>query len=356
MQPESSGPFELIVARVSRHLEDPGLDRSSTAVRELLPEDQVENIDAVLKSNSVSYRDVLIVQLAYRLSSDRTLDLTQRHIGARTVGQRLGRFFASQHIRKVQDAYQNIGKNSPALVRGNFPQFDTFLRWVSVDQDSKIAGIEAAFDYACAVVAATSRPVLRMPPLDRSALTFANVNGLLHELFDRGSQGAYEQFAIAALLTGLIEQEAGTRGYRVMTKSLNASDKSSRTAGDVQIVSGNRVVEAFEVTANDWETKISGAEKTLRDHDLSRIHIVASIKEGVSEELFRKLQSQTVDVSVLELRQFAALLTSALTRNYRADALVRLYEYLDRYQPDMEKVNLYVRVIESRKLQEGVPR
>ena len=130
----------------------------------------------MLKSNKLSYRDVLIVQLAYRLSSEAALDLTQRHIGARTVGQRLGRFFASQHIRKVQDAYQNIGKNSPVLVRGNFPQFDSFLRWASVDQDTKIAGIEAAFDYACGVVAATSRPVPRMPPLDRSAHTFANVN------------------------------------------------------------------------------------------------------------------------------------------------------------------------------------
>lgn len=47
-----------------------------------------------------------------------------------------------------------------------------------------------------------------MPPLDRGTLTFGSVSRLLRDLFDLGSQGAYEQFAIASLLSALIEQTA----------------------------------------------------------------------------------------------------------------------------------------------------
>ena len=317
-----------------------------------LPAEQVKNVHSVLYSTSISYRDVLVVQMAYRLASEEASDLTIRHAGARTVGQRLGKFFARHHIRCVQDAYQNIGKNSTNLTRGNFSEFDSFLRWASTDKNITDAQIEAAFDYVCAAVAVTARPVFAMPPLNRGALTFATVSRLLRDLFDVGSQGAYEQFAIAALLSALIEQ-TGARKYRVETKNLNASDKSSRAAGDVQIVMGNRVVEAYEITANDWETKLPGAEKTVRDHDLTRIHIVASVKEGAIADLLRKLEGQEVDVSVLNLREFAMSLTSALTRAFRAEALERLYEYLDRYQPDVERVNRYVRMIESHGLKEN---
>ena len=349
---DTAGPFELVACRVSQHLEAPGRDRARRHMEAMLPAVQVKNVDTVLGSTSISYRDALVVQLAYRLISEGAGDLTVRHAGARTVGQKLGNFFALHHIQSVQDAYQNIGKNSTNLTRGNFSEFDSFLRWVSTDKDITDAEIEAAFDYICAAVAATARPVLAMPPLNRGTLTFASVSGLLRDLFDVGSQGAYEQFAIAALLSALIDQ-TDSHQYRVETKSLNASDKSSRAAGDVQIMMGNRVVEAYEITANDWETKLPGAEKTVKDYDLTRIHIVASVKEGAVGELLQKLEGQAVDVSVLNLREFAVSLTSALTRAFRAKALERLYEYLERYQPNVERVNRYVQMIEARGLQES---
>ena len=314
-----------------------------------LPAEQVTNVDTVLDSTRLSYRDALVVQLAYRLASEGALDLTIRHPGARTVGHKLGQLFARHHIRHVQDAYQNVGKNSTNLTRGNFLEFDVLLKWATI---ATTAQIYSAFDYICAAIAGAARPVLPMPPLNRGALTFARVCALLRDLFDVGSQGAYEQFAIAALLSALLYQ-TGQHQYRVATKSLNASDKSSRVAGDVQIVLGNRVVEAYEVTANDWETKLSGAEKTVRDNDLTRLHIVASVREGAVGELLRKLERQAVDVSVLNLREFAVSLTSVLTRAFRAEALERLYEYLDRYQPDVERVNQYVRMIEARGLKES---
>lgn len=364
-QPDNTQPFQLVAQRVmqhletsgsvaqgaNQHLETSGYDGARRHVEERLPAEQVNNINAVLGSRSVSYRDVLIVQLAYKIASDQAGDLTVRHAGARTVGKMLGQFFAAHHIPSVQDAYQNIGKNSTNLARGNFPEFDSFLRWATTEKTITNVQIEAAFDYVCAAVAITARPVLPMPPLDRGTLTFGSLSRLLRDLFDLGSQGAYEQFAIASLLSALVEQ-TGSQQYRVETKSLNASDKSSRAAGDIQIMTGNRVVEAYEVTANDWETKLPGAEKTVKDHDLTRIHIVASIRTGADEQVLRKLDSQAVDVSVLNLREFAVSLASVLTRSFRAHALERMYEYLDRYQPDVGRVNRYVRMIESLGLNE----
>ena len=349
---EDAGPFELVSRRVRQHLEASGRDRTRRQLEETLPAEHVRNVDAVLNSTKVSYRDALMIQLAYRLTSEAAIDLTVRQAGARTVAQRLGEFFGHQHIQKVQDAFQNIGKNSTNLARGNFTEFDSFLQWASTNSGSTDAQIEAVFDFVCAAVAATARPVLPMPALDRSALTFARMSKLLRDLFDIASQGAHEQFTIAALLSALIEQ-MGAREYRVETKNLNASDKSSRTAGDVQILMGNRIVEAYEITASDWETKLPSAEKTVKDHDLTRIHIVASIKDEAVTALLGKLAGQEIDVSVLNLWEFAVSLTSALTRPFRAEALVRLYEYLDRYQPDIERVNRYVQMIESHELTES---
>ena len=151
--------------------------------------------------------------------------------------------------------------------------------------------------------------------------------------------------------SALMEQ-SGARDYRVETKNLNASDKSSRTAGDVQILIGKRVVEAYEVTANRWDTKLAGIAKTVKDHDLTRMHIIAPTGSSPSPEMLRALAHNAADVSVLDLWGFVTLLTSALTRSFRAQALERLYEYLDRYQPDIQRVNLYVRLIASHQLKE----
>ena len=121
-----------------------------------------------------------------------------------------------------------------------------------------------------------------MPELGWAKLSFAAVCQLLDDLFSVGSEGAFEQFAVAALLSALIDQngQTGYTGYRIETKSLNASDRSSRTAGDIQILSGSQVVEAFEVTAGSWSRKLDVVKKTIKEHDLSRFHVVAHVPEA----------------------------------------------------------------------------
>lgn len=312
-----------------------------------LPDTVVADLQSVLSDRRVSYRDGVLIQLGYGVI-DLDLDLTLRPEGARTMAQNLGIFLADRHIAAVKDAYQNIAKNTDRLTRGNVAEFDRLLHWAN---DAGQAERESALIFACAAVAATARPVLPMPELNRSALTFAKTTDLLLTLLSLPSGGAYEQYAFAALMHTMVANHAADQ-VRVETKSINASDRSSFAAGDVQIVTGNRPIEAFEVTANNWSTKIDGASKTIRDNDLSRLHIVANRPDGERDAAIQRLNQLAEDVAVLDVRQAIEVLTAVLTRPQRAEAIVRLYEYLDRYQPDTERVNELVRRLQAANLVE----
>lgn len=309
------------------------------------------HIEDVFDSNNLSYRDALVVQFAFWLAVGKPIDLRLRQKGGRGVSKWLGGYLSSKHIRAVKDAFQNIGKNTDQLDRGNLPEFDAVLLW-GTDPDRSAAEIEATFRFCCAKIAANARPILPMPTLDRGSLTFGRVSALLSRLYATPSAGAYEQFSIAALLHALVEQQ-GEASYRVETKNLNASDKSSRSAGDVQILVGNRVVEALEVTANDWTEKLAGAAKTIRDNDLSRLTIIAGGVEAKGDALFGELNKLPFDLSVLEVKSFATSIVSGLTRQGRANALQRLYELLDRYQPKVDVVNQFVAFVEELRLSEN---
>lgn len=331
--------FELVDGFIA----DPTTGESAVAAaRACLAPEVLDDLDRVLADRRISYRDGVLIQLGYGVV-DSTLDLTLRPEGARGMAQHLGVFLAQRHIRAVKDAYQNIAKNTDRLTRGNVPEFDRLLEWAT---GARVSERETALRFACAAVAETARPVLPMPELNRSALTFTRTTGLLLDLLDERSGGAYEQFIFAALLHTLIANHA-TDQVRVETKNLNASDRSSFAAGDVQVATGGRVIEAFEVTANGWRTKIDGASKVIRDNDLSRLQILATRPEDERAAVAERLAQLTEDVAVLDVRQAVEVLTAVLTRPQRADALVRLYEYLDRYQPDTERVNELVHHVQA---------
>ena len=352
---QSARVVSLIRDTVMRLLSDAAArDLEMRQISTIADSSVARQAETVLTSTNLSYRDALLIQLAYRLTMTNPtvgLNVAERHSGARSVAAQVGAFFAENHIPAVKDAYQNIGKNTTNLVRGNFGEFDALLLWAS-KTTTALSDIASVFTYGCAHVARTARSVKQMPPVDRAALSFAKVGALAQELFAMGSGGAYEQFVIAALLQAVVEQ-SNLAGVRVETKTLNASDKSSRAAGDIQILSGNRVIEAFEVTANAWRTKLAGAGKTIKDHDLTRLNIIAKADSEPLGILLAELATKTNDVAVLDLGHYAAALIATLTRPFRAAALVRLYEYLDRYQPDVALVNSYVDALISNKLTVG---
>lgn len=102
------------------------------------------------------------------------------------------------------------------------------------------------------------------------------------------------------------------------------------------------MIEAFEVTANAWTSKLAGAAQTIRDNDLSRLSIIAAGVTASGDDLHRQIVATNLDLSVLELQPFCMGLIAALTKHGRESALIRLYELLDRYQPRVELVNQYV--------------
>lgn len=53
------------------------------------------------------------------------------------------------------------------------------------------------------------------------------------------------------------------------------------------------------------------------------------------------------DVSVIDIRQFLRLLVAVMRKPARAAALRRLYQLLDRNQPNIALVNAYVKLIKQ---------
>ncbi|MHB9146275.1 MAG: hypothetical protein ACYC5Y_13170 [Symbiobacteriia bacterium] len=341
LEPEA---WTLIESTFTKHFANPGeLQRAEALMSAQTP--QVKGtVDDILGKLPVSYRDVTLIQLAYAIQKP-GLDATKRPPGARGMGKRLGTYLKANHIKSVEDAYQNVGKNTSDLARGNYPAFDDFLRWAT---NATVSQLQTAFHYICARVAATAHPVKPMPQLNVGNLTFGATMGLFVQMLNTPSQGAHQQYIVACLLDLSLQQAESH--HHVETKKLNTTDASSRAAGDVEVKAGGRTLEAYEVTANPWTTKLDGVGQKLRDHDLTRVHVVAPINTAEYGQIADQLASYAEDISVLDITGFVAALVHSLRKADRADALRRLYEYLDRYQPDVDRVNAYVDLLVSRQL------
>jgi hypothetical protein len=315
--------------------------RSSAAIS--LPKPQREQIEHVFNLR-LSYREALAIQIAYRLADD-TIDMRQRQEGGRGVAQKFAELLAASHIAATKDAFQNIGKNQTNLVRGNAAAFDDLLVWGAT---ADAPAIKAAFDYTITGLARLSRPVLEMVDLNIGRLTFFNTSRLIDDLLRTPSGGAHEQFAAAACIEAIIEEFnlGGIAGLRVETKNLTASDASSKTAGDIQIKRLGRTEEAFEVSASNWSSKLGQSRDAIRSADLVRAHILASFAgKEVAEAV--ELGEIAEDVSVIDIHQFLRLLVAVMRKPARAATLRRLYQLLDRNQPNIELVNAYVRLIKQ---------
>jgi len=341
----ASRVFSLIRTKIERCLADPdSLPAATVAFGAIVGTDQLAAVKEVLSLSQLSYRDAVLIVLAYKLE-DPSLSALLRQEGGRSVAQDVGDLFKAHSIPFVKDAFQNIAKNTRQLARGNVPAFDDLLAWIDAQGLDVLA---QCFDFACADVAATSRPVPPLPDLGVARFSFARTMDLIRELLATPSQGAYEQFIVAALLDAYHRYLDDHN--LVNTKSLNASDLSAGTAGDVEVVQRQRVLDAYEVTTNQWRTKLRDIDDKAAARDLSRIHIVSSDVRGV-EELAHT--GTAIDVSVLDLEQFAATLVHFMSKEYRAEASRRLYELLVRLQPDIDRVRRYVDALADSGLVEG---
>jgi hypothetical protein len=242
-----------------------------------------------------------------------------------------------------KDALQTIAKGSSTFVGRARKSWNELLAWAS--EEEALDDVEAAFLYMARSIASTARNLPSLPALDVSRLTFVRVIDLLDELLATPSGGAYEQFVFGALLYAVAEQEGGQR--RVETKSLNAADASAGTAGDVQVWDGGIVAEAYEVTANPWQTKVVQALEVLRRHDLRRVHVLAPASVVAVADIAAQVPEEA-DLSVLDIHHEVRSLVHRLQRTGRRVALEKLYEHLVERQPRDELVSQYVEAIAAR--------
>jgi hypothetical protein len=338
------GVSELIEGLFGAALADTQNERTALEFRALLRGHVAEKLDAVITHRHRSYRDAALLQLAFGVLSDGPFDHCIRQPGGRGAAGRLGTYLAAHHIAAVQDALQNVGKNTSDLCRGNVAEFDELLHWANA------AGLEArraCLRYAVTAIALTARPVLPMPAIDRSKLTFVRVAKLFHTMLGAPSQGIHQQMIVAACLEAIIDEfdMGGTGGVRVDTKNVSASDVSAGVPGDIQIKRGNRAEEAFEVTANPWLEKAAKAARLIREQDLPRAHIVAAVTPaefGVMQEF-----DGATDISVLDIGSFVRTLVAVMRKPAREPALVRVYQLLDRVQRDIGRTNQYVTLLQE---------
>lgn len=344
---ELPAPAE-VVHRIHADLElligDPNARGSSAARVTDLPPEAAEALGRVIEKPD-SYRDGLLVLLAYSVATAEVIDIRRRPEGARAAGDALGALLPSLHIKGVVGAFMNIGKNSPELVRGNNKNFDAVLVWASTD--ATLDDLEAAYDVVLAQVASTARHVEERPDLRLGQLTFPKVMAALEEMLSAPSGGAHEQYVMSALLEAALAQEGSAR--RVETKSMSASDKSSKTAGDIEILERGRLQEGIEITADQWAGKLEQAKRAMADYGLPRSHIVATVSEERPYEKLLELVGDE-DISLVDVRAATGLLTALLDRGGREFALLRVYELLDQYVADSALVNAYVDLLRNRGL------
>jgi hypothetical protein len=312
------------------------------------------HLDGILASGENTVRDGMLTLLAMEVVHGEVLDWETVRVkgsGARAASRYLGhKIYPHHHIVGSSEALQTGTKGLRTYrdrsSRGG--DWEAVLDWATAQ--TAIDPIRDAFHYLAAGVAARSRDLPAMPHLDATALTFSRTFALLDSLLGQSSFGAFEQFIFAALYEAGVRQEGDDRS-RVVTKNLNASDSSSRTAGDVQHVYGGDVREAYEVTRGDWHTKVDQAEQAARHHGLDRIHILGRGAAAASgESILTELSGVTKDVSVLEVRDEVRSLVHRLTPEYRRRSLQLLYEHLVERQPRDALVRLFVTELINRGL------
>lgn len=129
-----------------------------------------------------------------------------------------------------------------------------------------------------------------------------------------------------------------------------ASDASAGTAADVQHRHRGQVQSAYELTANDWRTKVGQALNTMATHDLHRVAILGRKVTRASGDAMAADLPDDDDVTVLDVREEVRSLVGRLDQRYRREALKRLYAHLVEKQSNDALVRGFVDALAARGL------
>lgn len=286
----------------------------------------------VLSTMVSGHRDAPLALMAFPTCLRRQFDLTDRFDGDRAASNELGEVLADLKIPAVKSALQNSTyRHGTTHARIKNPEAARLLEWAS---QAPLDDVESAFYYLAAKVAATAKNLPPMAPIDKFLLSWDRCTQVVDVLLSTPSQGAYHQFLFAGWLRAWVDSLE--EGARVVTKSLFGSDSSAGTAGDVQVVKGQADVRAaYEVTANEWDTKLRQAAGVLRAHALQSVTILAGGTPPSPAELRLKMAVENIDlppgseIAVLNVRdEILSLIHRVQNKTLRELAFATAYEYL----------------------------
>lgn len=162
---------------------------------------------------------------------------------------------------------------------------------------------QKAADYLASRYADSQQILPSLPAVGDDVLTFVRAKALFHDLLESASEGAIQQFLVAAMLR---QVRQGT-GIEVVTHNPHGSDRSDRTAGDVEERVDGTILRAYEVTASlPWRDRLSAAKRKMDRHGLSKYVIVANGVNRAEEwaqpaQLALQLDLYGRDIAVVDL-------------------------------------------------------
>jgi hypothetical protein len=293
--------------------------------------------------------ELAFVLSAFCLAEGRLLDLTRtgpdvtdrgRLSGDRAVSEHLARELAKYNIPSTQGVLQSSTFRSgyeAAQARGTAQQ--RFLVWLE-ESERQLDDVALLFDALAREFAEAERAYRPLPELATDAFTFAATRRLIDALLAKPSAGAYQQYLVAALTAQ--EYASIHPAWRVTTKSVGASDASARSAGDVEVRHGLRLVHAMEVSDNHWDSKVGQAATTARRTRTTQVTVVAPAADLTGDALANKVIIEqvppNVDVAVVNLTSYLDVVASRLTPGSRAAAIRQVHGHLvtwGRTRPDL---------------------
>jgi len=309
-----------------------------------VPESIKPHLDDLVAKGQHTVRDGILTLLAMELASGGLIDWhSQRlHNPARSASRFLGsNLYPRLHIAGSPEALQTGVKGTGTYLDRSNATWKSVLNWAS--EQKELASVEAAFLYLASKIAATARSLPDLPELDTPRLTFRRVFAVIDEMLARPSGGAHEQLVFAAFL-GAWRQQLDLPGF-VETKHVNAADAAAGTAADVQVKQGGQVIEAYEITSEQLDAKIEQASRTLRHHDLPRIHVLAKGVQKLGFEELKSLLPKGSDISALDIREEIRSLVARSDKPHRRQSLEILYGLLIEKQPADELVKGYIKAL-----------
>jgi hypothetical protein len=310
------------------------------------PSEVQGHLDALVAKGQYTVRDGILTLLATELAHGELIDwrVQPLHNPARAASKFLGStLYPRLHIVGSPEALQTGVKGTQTYMGRSNETWNSVLKWASQQADLEV--IESAFLYLATQIVNTARSVPALPGLDTPRLTFPRVFGVIDDLLEQPSGGAYEQLIFASLLDAL-RQQLELDGV-IETKHINAADAAAGVAADVQERHRGQVKEAYEVTAETFEAKVPQAIRTLDQHDLLRVHILAKGAVSASADEIAGVIPSDADISVLDVREEIRSLIARLDKPHRREALGRLYRLLIDKQPNDELVSCYVDGLEE---------